>query len=1292
MSFAAAQILESTIPTAPEIQIVTTDEERNNSNEDDGLGNNMSTNLLLRYCPPDPAAAMLLDFAATAANTAAAEEPFPVGRILPLPEHLRMAIVQDGGGDEECPQSLLPVRLRTRQAAVDVWGLLLQDTTTTTTVQEQQQAVGRAVAQDQTVQLEIVAWKKQPGGGSGSSLTTGLGVRISLTRQALAFCHADRLPLQHPIGLRRGKRHQAVRDLQSILAAVMGPDLVGFGGSSTASSSSAVVTAKQVYALTDNVQLKAVLDDGDDQLPLLIPGLVPTLRPYQEKAVRWMLQRETKRESGNEWMLAWVVLVASGGGGVVDQQHPTGSLSPSYMPLPEWQKKKQAHASSSDDNNSSNDDDDSSNNVLLFCPFTGWLADSVEQARSMMLGTTEIQQSVPGGILAESMGLGKSVELLACILAHPYPRNETNKLDEPESDDASSARRQLDFSDDSLDRTDAVALAKEAVAGDEADSKKVGFVEDFGAFGEAESDSDNEEEEARVVETREQTASQGDPPIAAVGVHVTPEKDEISEEVEEVEKRWVADDLLGACICGQLIGFHTDSGPIVVCQNCDEPMHMHCAAFASEEEMKRGTKPRCYMQQFTNRPLDCRSCDKQRCPCCVSPTETGATLIVTPAAILNQWEREISRHTRRGDGKPLRVVVYEGIKRLAHSHSGKRGNPAIKFMHPDQLATADIVLMTFDSLLTDLTHSDDNRYLQRADAADDCLARGNLRKRKRYRVVPSPLLSVMWWRVCLDEAQRVETPTAGSAKMALKLKACNRWCVSGTPVGRGKLEDLYGLLLFLRLAPFDDKLWFRKCFNSSVDLENLDDRIKCLLSNIFWRSTKSFDLVREQMGVPEQVEKTVVLQFSSIEKHFYKRQLEQTLSAAGDVSDRQGHGRKRKASHLHHLAEHLHKLRAACCHPQVGSSGISAVKKYASVSSRVMTMEQILNKLIDDAKTQCEEAQRLAVLHTNGMAATSKLKFEAKSRGFSIPDSDLRLLQQSCDLYQQSLRLADENAEPTLVLGEATLGGSVGFRSQHVQDCAFAMEWKWIGSFDKSSVWSKVDSIGPARLTQLSLRHRTVIPEDLKEEVSSDFEWHLLHPKDCVFQCQSIGGEYINVHSFSLPHPEEQQDAEWFVESGFRTNKSKSWRLVVETFHDNSNGTIDEAPSSGSYLGLDVEFFEATIASDPLQRLHCLHNGALSFSSLLQLHESSSNEIDDGELNHTPDEIHEQVESMTVEATKIESLYLNAAQATHSSYHLRLKETFDDRMGHQQSLLELNARTKPNNSCADGWDDAWWDE
>jgi E3 ubiquitin-protein ligase SHPRH len=107
--------------------------------------------------------------------------------------------------------------------------------------------------------------------------------------------------------------------------------------------------------------------------------------------------------------------------------------------------------------------------------------------------------------------------------------------------------------------------------------------------------------------------------------------------------------------------------------------------------------------------------------------------------------------------------------------------------------------------------------------------------------------------------------------MALKLTTQQRWCVSGTPVGRGKLEDLYGLLLFLRVLPFSSKIWFAKCMCPSYG--QVDDRISHLLRRLFWRSTKNFPLVLEQMGVPEQVERKFFLRASSIEKHFYDRQV-----------------------------------------------------------------------------------------------------------------------------------------------------------------------------------------------------------------------------------------------------------------------------------------------------------------------------------------------------------------------------------------------------------------------------------
>ena len=77
------------------------------------------------------------------------------------------------------------------------------------------------------------------------------------------------------------------------------------------------------------------------------------------------------------------------------------------------------------------------------------------------------------------------------------------------------------------------------------------------------------------------------------------------------------------------------------------------------------------------------------------------------------------------------------------------------------------------------------------------------------QVIPTPLTRLCWWRVCLDEAQMVETSTAKAAEMAGKLAARHRWCITGTPLSRG-LEDLYGLLFFLRTGPLQERFWWNR--------------------------------------------------------------------------------------------------------------------------------------------------------------------------------------------------------------------------------------------------------------------------------------------------------------------------------------------------------------------------------------------------------------------------------------------------------------------------------------------------
>lgn len=83
--------------------------------------------------------------------------------------------------------------------------------------------------------------------------------------------------------------------------------------------------------------------------------------------------------------------------------------------------------------------------------------------------------------------------------------------------------------------------------------------------------------------------------------------------------------------------------------------------------------------------------------------------------------------------------VYQGVKRHG-------------FIQPHILAEQDVVITTYDVLRTELNYVD----IPHSNSKDG----RRFRNQKRYMAVPSPLVAVEWWRICLDEAQMVECTTA----------------------------------------------------------------------------------------------------------------------------------------------------------------------------------------------------------------------------------------------------------------------------------------------------------------------------------------------------------------------------------------------------------------------------------------------------------------------------------------------------------------------------------------------------
>ncbi|TSO25161.1 E3 ubiquitin-protein ligase SHPRH [Bagarius yarrelli] len=397
------------------------------------------------------------------------------------------------------------------------------------------------------------------------------------------------------------------------------------------------------------------------------------------------------------------------------------------------------------------------------------------------------------------------------------------------------------------------------------------------------------------------------------------------------------------CICGEL-GL-VDYKARVQCMNCLLWQHAECVNYKEEN--------------LATVPFYC-----PHCLVAMTPVPTGATLIISPSSICHQWVEEINRHIRSAS-----LRVYQGVKRHG-------------FIQPYILAEQDVVITTYDVLRTELNYVD----LPHSNSKDG----RRFRNQKRYMAVPSPLVAVEWWRVCLDEAQMVECTTAKAAEMALRLTSINRWCVSGTPVQRG-LEDLYGLVLFLGVDPYWVKYWWDQLLYRPYRHGNTLP-LYGVIAQLLWRTAKK-DVI-DQIQIPPQTEEIHWLNFSPVEGHFYHRQHEVCsqdallkLRKISDWSLKLGSLDRRTVNTILYP---LLRLRQACCHPQ-------AVRgEFLPFQKSTMTMEELLKSLQKKCRVECEEAHRQLVCALNGLAGIHIIRGE---------------FVEATEMYREVLRSSEEHKD-----------------------------------------------------------------------------------------------------------------------------------------------------------------------------------------------------------------------------------------------------------------------------------------
>ncbi|KAI0120076.1 SNF2 family N-terminal domain-containing protein [Nemania sp. FL0031] len=371
---------------------------------------------------------------------------------------------------------------------------------------------------------------------------------------------------------------------------------------------------------------------------------------------------------------------------------------------------------------------------------------------------------------------------------------------------------------------------------------------------------------------------------------------------------------------------------------------------------------------------------------------TSATLIVTPETLQNQWVSEFKKHA-----PGLLVMKYPGMKvwandkKLNAEHKGE--SLVSRFI--SRLAKCDVVITTYNVLQTEIHYA-------------TTPPERSMRYEKRHERHTSPLVQISWWRICLDEAQQIDSGVSSAAKVARQLPRVNAWAVTGTPV-KDDPNDLWGLLLFLRYEPFASYQIVWKAL-----LETHQTLFGSLFNNIAIRHSKG--AVRNELKLPSQKRYIVNMPFTAIEKHHYQSQFRTLVTKAGLTEE----GDPLHANWdpddsvvVDNMKRALASLRQTILHPELGSNNARVVV--------YKTLAEHLETMIDHSESCIRSLQRnylIAKLNRGQLLENSPQVKEA----LEIWEQVLEEVKPIVLEARRELQKAEENAQQEQDKSIANLG------------------------------------------------------------------------------------------------------------------------------------------------------------------------------------------------------------------------------------------------------------------------------
>ncbi|KAF2713288.1 hypothetical protein K504DRAFT_461842 [Pleomassaria siparia CBS 279.74] len=204
----------------------------------------------------------------------------------------------------------------------------------------------------------------------------------------------------------------------------------------------------------------------------------------------------------------------------------------------------------------------------------------------------------------------------------------------------------------------------------------------------------------------------------------------------------------------------------------------------------------------------------------IAPTlNSRATILLCPLSTMVNWKQQLDEHFPKGAG--LKWCHYHGPER--------------KRAKPERLANYDLVITTYQIVAADIND--------------------------RSKALPY----INWFRIVLDEAHAIRSPSAKQSIGACTLPGQRRWAVTGTPV-QNKLEDLGALFKFLRVQSFDTTTNFNHYILSPFKNADPDvvPKLQLLVSSVTLRRVK-----QGLIELPHRTDQVVRLQFSPDERKLH---------------------------------------------------------------------------------------------------------------------------------------------------------------------------------------------------------------------------------------------------------------------------------------------------------------------------------------------------------------------------------------------------------------------------------------